>query len=51
MLHKTRDERFDPLYNVQMHGDDQPRPVTAGEFEDRLHLGFDAIINVRTKGL
>lgn len=51
MPHKTRDERFEPIYNVQMKGDDRPRPVTADQFEERLHIGFDQIIRIRTKGL
>ncbi len=49
--HKTRDDRFDPIYNVQMKGDTEARPCTASEFEDRLHIGMDTVIRVRTRGL
>ncbi len=51
MLHKTRDEHYEPIYNVQMKGDPEGRPCTASEFEDRLHIGMDTIIRVRTRGL
>ncbi len=51
MLHKTRDDRYEPIYNVQMKGDTQGRPCTASEFQDRLHIGMDQIIRVRTRGL
>ncbi len=51
VLHKTRDDHYEPIYNVQMKGDTQARPCTASEFQDRLHIGFDSIIRVRTRGL
>ena len=51
VLHKTRDEAYEPIYNVLMKGDTEARPVVASEFIDRLHIGMDQIIRVRTRGL